>query len=69
MAMTKTHRTRHQRPTRHKSEIDFVSLGVFFLAVVSILAVLVGALTIGTSLVALIPPTLLGLWALSTLRR
>ena len=67
MVMTATRRSQPiQKRNRH--HLDYVSLGVLFLATVLITLVLVGVATAGTSPLAIIPPVLLGFWSILKLK-
>jgi hypothetical protein len=58
-----------RRTTSSEFRIDLVSLGVLFVAIVAIALILVGVVSRGTSPVWVAFPTLLGLWAILSLRR
>lgn len=68
MAMSDHHQQSHRHSNRFQ-RIDTVSLAVLFLAIVAIAVVLVGIAERGTSPLVLIAPTLLGCWAIVSLRR
>lgn len=70
MTMVRHHRVSPPpEPVSHRSGIDLVSLAVLFVAVVAIALVLLAVATHDSSPYFVIPPMLLGCWAILTLRK
>ena len=57
------------RSTTDRESFDLFSAGILFVAIVSIALVLVGVAIDGTSPLFVIPPMILGLWAIASIRR
>lgn len=55
--------------TSQRAPIDLFSVGILFVAIVAISLVLVGVAIDGTSPIFVMPPMILGLWAIASLRR
>lgn len=68
MAFTSTH-PKSRLSRRDGPQLDLVSLGVLVVALVAIALVLTGMAVIGTSPLAVIPPTVLAFGAILNLRR
>jgi hypothetical protein len=68
MAMTNSH-PKSRLPAPPSPQLDLVSLGVLLIAVIAVALVLTGMAVIGTSPLAVIPPTVLAFWAVLSLKR
>lgn len=67
--MTVHHHPQHRARPKNNHHVDLTSAAALFIAIVAISVSLIGIAVRGTTPFVLILPTLLGCWAILTLRR